>query len=71
MAVDRRLTKHTLSSTSNSFFEPNPSILVIAVYMMILHRANENPRVVGDRSDRDNEYMEYMKGEKEATEGTA
>lgn len=39
--------------------------------MMILHRANENPRVVGDRSGRDNEYMEYMKGEKETTGGTA
>lgn len=52
----------TLLSTSNSFFEPNPNILAIVVYMMILHKTNVTPKVAGDRSERDNEDIEYMKG---------
>ena len=58
------MTKHTLSSTSNPFFEPNPSILAIVVYMTTLHRTNENPKVAGDRPETDNENTEYMKGER-------
>lgn len=38
----------TLSSTSNSFLEPRPSILVTAVYIIILANTNEIPSVVGE-----------------------
>lgn len=50
-----------MPSTTKSFLDPKPSILLIVAYMMILPKTNESPKVVGDRSERDKGDMNDMR----------
>lgn len=58
----------TLPSMAKSFLDPKPSILLIVVYVMILPKTSESPKVVGDRSERDDEDVNDMRKDEERLE---